>query len=94
MQALGVPVSGALDSPSLRIANALVGNSGDTGALEVLFKGPTLKVCADSIRIALAGTEGVIELLGDGGATIPAWRSVLLRRGQKFRVKRGRDSVC
>lgn len=94
MQALGVPVSGALDSLSLRIANALVGNSGDTGALEVLFSGPTLEVSADSIRIALAGTEGVIELLGDGGATIPAWRSVLLRRGQKFRVKRGQDSVC
>jgi len=94
MQALGVPVSGALDSLSLRVANALVGNSADTGALEVLFNGPTLEVCADSIRIALAGSEGAIELLGEDGTTIPGWQSALLRRGQRFRVVRGQDSVC
>jgi biotin-dependent carboxylase-like uncharacterized protein len=94
LQSLGVPVSGALDPFSLRIANALVGNPGDAGALEVLFNGPLLEVCDDSLRIALSGTEGAIELLGDDGGMIPAWRSVLLRRGRKFRLKRDQSSVC
>lgn len=94
MQALGVPVSGALDPLSLRAANALAGNSGDAGALEVLFNGPALEVCADSVRLALAGTGGVIELLGEGGASVPAWRSVSFRRGTRFRLGRVRDSAC
>lgn len=94
MQALGVPVSGALDPLSLRAANALAGNSGDAGALEVLFNGPALEVCADSVRVALAGTGGAIELLGEGGASVPAWRSVSFRRGTRFRLGRVRDSAC
>ncbi|MDX1513483.1 MAG: biotin-dependent carboxyltransferase family protein [Gammaproteobacteria bacterium] len=94
MQALGVPVSGALDPVSFRIANGLVGNPLNAGALEVYFNGPVLEVCADNVRVALAGTEGEIELTGDESATIPAWRSVLLRRGARFRVGRVSDSAC
>jgi allophanate hydrolase subunit 2 len=52
LQALGIPVSGALDSVSLRLANTLVGNAQATGALEILHHGPTLEVCAESVRVA------------------------------------------
>ena len=49
-QALGISVSGVLDTDSFDIANALVGNeSGNkvgTGALEIRMLGPTLKVTA------------------------------------------------
>ena len=61
-QALGVPVSGALDSIALRLVNALVGNAPATAALEFLHQGPTLEVAADSVRVAAAGGE--IEVLG------------------------------
>ncbi len=43
-QALGVPVSGALDSLALRLANALVGNPQGAAALEILGGGPTLQI--------------------------------------------------
>ncbi|HWZ68359.1 MAG TPA: allophanate hydrolase, partial [Stellaceae bacterium] len=39
-QAIGVPVSGALDGFSLRLANALVGNFSGSPALEILLSGP------------------------------------------------------
>ncbi|MDE3088416.1 MAG: KipI antagonist, partial [Chloroflexota bacterium] len=42
-QKFGVPVSGAMDSFALRAANALVGNSPDSAALEITVAGPTLR---------------------------------------------------
>ena len=57
-QHLGVPVSGALDHVSLRAANLLVGNAAGVGALEIAYQGPTLRVEADSVRIAVAGGPG------------------------------------
>ena len=41
-QAIGVPVSGALDPESLRLANALVGNAPDEAGLEILNQGPSM----------------------------------------------------
>jgi len=93
-QAFGVPVSGALDSESLEIANRLAGNSGDLAALEILHLGPTLEVAADSLRVAVAGGSAEIELLGDRPTTLGSWRSALLRRGEAFRVHRLGASVC
>src|SRR6516165_9185952 len=54
-QAIGVPVSGALDGVTLRLANALVRNPAGAPALEVLFSGPSFEVAADTVRVALAG---------------------------------------
>ncbi len=93
-QAVGVPVSGALDWMSLAIANRLVGNADGEGALEILIAGPEFEVDADSVRIALAGTEASIEMLGEGATTRPAHRSVTLRRGQSFRIGRLGDTAC
>src|SRR5215470_30526 len=61
-QAIGVPVSGALDGFSLRMANALVGNPFGSAALEVLLSGPTLEVAADTVRIALAGAGASLAI--------------------------------
>ena len=49
---LGVPRSGALDAPALRLANRLVGNGEDAAALET-----TLTGCA--VRLRSAGTVAV-----------------------------------
>jgi biotin-dependent carboxylase-like uncharacterized protein len=89
-QQLGVPVGGALDSVSLRVANALVGNAARTAALEVAYVGPTLIVEADDARLSVAGARAEIEILPDAsalrGSPIESMRSIRLHRGQALRI--------
>lgn len=96
-QHLGIPASGAMDPESLALANALVGNTRDCAALEIMFQGPALEVVAESVRVALAGTAASSEIAdGDGvSRPLPAGRSVLLRQGQVLRIGALPDtSVC
>jgi biotin-dependent carboxylase-like uncharacterized protein len=93
-QALGVPVCGALDAASLRLANALVGNPEGTGALEIRFVGPTLRVAAPSLRVALAGTATPVEILGGRSIKVDAGRSLTLKRGDVLRVGAVGDTSC
>jgi allophanate hydrolase len=90
-QALGVPVSGALDSLALQLANALVGNPAGAAALEILGVGPTLQIIADSVRLAVAGA-GLVLIHKE--RALPAWQSVTLFHGEVFRLVLGRESVC
>ena len=92
-QALGVPVSGALDAAALRLGNALVGNPPGAAALEILLSGPTLEVMAETARVAVAG-PGASLSIGDGVRVVPAWQSVVLARGDVFRINLGRELVC
>nr|WP_321443694.1 biotin-dependent carboxyltransferase family protein [uncultured Cohaesibacter sp.] len=85
-QAKGVPTSGALDFVNLRLANCLVGNEAGQGALEFRIMGPTMRVLAKSVRIALAGTQAVIEQLEPVAKRIPAYQSVTLTEGVLFRI--------
>jgi biotin-dependent carboxylase-like uncharacterized protein len=82
-QRYGVPTSGALDPLALRLANALVGNAPGVAALEILALGPTLVVEAESVRLALVGSE--IGLAVDG-TPVPAGRSVTASRGARISV--------
>lgn len=93
-QHLGVPVSGALDVVSLRLANILVGNDSRNAGLELLYTGPTLEVCADSARVALVGTASCIEQTGARQRRFAASRSIRFRRGDRFRVPALHDSRC
>lgn len=93
-QAFGVPVSGALDSDALRIANALVGNEPGEAALEVLHTGPALEITAPSLRLALAAYGGGIAVEGMEERMLPAWRSVTLARGTRLRILASRAAVC
>jgi len=70
-QAIGVPVSGALDGFSLRLANALVGNPPGAPALEVLISGPTFEVAADTVRVALRRVLFRSYLAIEGGVAVP-----------------------
>ena len=96
-QWLGIPVGGALDPVSLRAANALVGNPPDTGALEVLYLGPTLAVEAESIRMSFAGADAIIEVLAgtDAAHGTPgrdqAQHSAATRRGDPYRPARAQQ---
>lgn len=94
-QRLGVPVSGALDTSSLRLANTVVGNLSDTAGLEILVAGPTMKVEAESVRIALGGSGATIEIVeGSESGAIPAWHSVSLERGTIFRIGVLAETLC
>lgn len=93
-QDLGVPVSGALDAQSLRLANALVENAPGEAGLEILYFGPTLEVTAQSVCIALGGAGAKIELLGDEARSLPAWQSVILQQGQIFRISLPTQALC
>jgi len=92
-QAIGVPVSGALDGVSLRLANALVGNPPGTPALEILMSGPTFEVAADTVRVALAGA-GTSLAIGPEKARVVAGQSATLPGGEVIEVVVGRQSAC
>jgi biotin-dependent carboxylase-like uncharacterized protein len=91
-QAIGVPVSGALDATALRLANRLVGNPDNTAGLEILYSGPTFRVAAERVRLALAGADA--RLVVNDAATVPAWQSAGLARGDVVNVVVGRQSAC
>jgi biotin-dependent carboxylase-like uncharacterized protein len=96
-QSMGVPVSGALDGMSLMLANRLVGNHENVAALENLYHGVTLEVCADSVRVALTGSDTALQVMTKGKPDpmeIPPWHSALLRRGQVLRVGALTGPVC
>jgi biotin-dependent carboxylase-like uncharacterized protein len=62
---LGVPPSGALDVPALRLANRLVGNPESSAGLEVLFGG--LRLRADcSCTVAVTGPATPVSVNGRG----------------------------
>jgi len=55
MKHLGVTPGGCMDLESFSIANALVGNTSDTGVLEFAYQGPLLKLIKGRTKIAITG---------------------------------------
>jgi len=55
-QQFGMPVSGAMDSYSFKVANLLVGNNPDDACLEATFLPPHFEILSDTI-MAVAGGE-------------------------------------
>jgi len=92
-QAFGVPVSGALDGFSLRLANALAGNPLGTPAIEILISGPAFEVVADTVRVALAGA-GASLAIGPEKARVDTGQSVTLPREEVIEVIAGPQSAC
>lgn len=89
-QELGMPVAGAMDRIALALANALVGNPSDANAaaLEMGVLGPTLRVDADSVRIAIVGSIEAALIAAEGAAPKPLLsdRSHTLTRGQRLKL--------
>ncbi len=63
-QALGIPVSGAMDTWSARLANRLVGNPDGFATLEVTLVGPRF-VAERDIWMAVAGAAFAVTVDGD-----------------------------
>jgi len=93
-QDVGVPRSGPLDRVSLALANALVGNPAAAPCLEMLLQGPTLKVLAESVRVALVGCNATLEVRSANPRRIAAGQSVTLVRDEVLKVGSFSDSVC
>ncbi len=74
----GVPLSGAMDSFALRVANLLVGNRENVAGLEFALVGPELEFSADAL-IALGGAEC------EG---MPSWKPVIVRAGSRVNLGR------
>jgi len=73
----GMMMSGAMDSVSLRIANLLVGNEENEGALEVTLAGPSLRFEEDTL---IAITGGNLSPAINKKA-IPLSRPISVRKG-------------
>lgn len=93
-QDLGVPKGGALDPLNLRLANWLTGNDGGEGALEMRFSGPAFELRGASARIAVAGDGAEIEMQRFDDRRYPAYRSITLEDGQRFRLNLRGGGPC
>lgn len=81
-QAMGVPVSGALDKRSYRLANLLVGNSVGEAALEVTIVGPKLEVLAEA-DLTVTGALVPVKLNGE---EVGCWRSIRVKPGDLLEI--------
>jgi len=80
MQRFGVPVSGAMDAYSVRVANRLVGNDDDAAVLEITLAGPQLEFHTDHL-VAVCG--GDLSPTIDG-KPVPMRRPVRISRGSQL----------
>lgn len=86
----GVPLSGAADRVSLRLANLLVGNPEDAAALECTLLGPTLRFEQESL-VALVGAD-FPGFPGGVATRVPA--NAVLTLGHAIRGCRGYLAVA
>jgi biotin-dependent carboxylase-like uncharacterized protein len=83
----GLPLSGWLDGPLARAANALLGNPRDAAVLELRGVGTVLRVASGPVRVALAGRTAAQRVHQDGRRTpLPAWQSATLREGEMLQL--------
>jgi antagonist of KipI len=79
-QRFGVPVSGAMDEWSHRVANLLVGNPAGEATLEITLMGPSLRFTEPAL-IAIAGADLSPRI---GGHAVPHGTPVLVRAGSQL----------
>jgi KipI family sensor histidine kinase inhibitor len=86
---LGVPSAGPSDPLSLALANRLVGNAPDAGALEVTARGPRLRALCP-LYVAVVGASPEVRV---AGRSAPAGQVVPLSTGQELSVGALRDGL-
>lgn len=89
MRQSGVSYCGALDRPALEIANVLVGNPGNTAALEITL-GQCVIEFSQETWFALTGAGCDATL--DGKAVWTGWR-LRAKAGQRLTLKRPQHGV-
>ncbi len=76
-QRFGLPLSGAMDRPALRLANRLVGNADQAAGLEITLSGPALLFEREAV-IALTGADLSASL---DGTPITLWEATRVAKG-------------
>ncbi|KAB2952868.1 biotin-dependent carboxyltransferase family protein [Heliorestis acidaminivorans] len=76
-QGAGIPVAGAMDLFALQVANRLVGNDLNKGALEMTLQGPTLKFHKTTM-IAITGADMTATI---EGKPLPQWVNIPIPKG-------------
>lgn len=85
----GVPVGGAMDAWSHRLANLLAGNAEDEATLEILMTGPRLRFDQDAV-IALTGADLPASL---DGQAVPMHRRIPVPAGAVLAFGRRRAGL-
>lgn len=87
--AFGIPVNGALDQFSARVANTLVGNRQDAPLLEITAFDMSLRPDVRML-IAVTGAEATLTI---GGFEHPQWEPVLVEPGELVEVHRIKNGL-
>lgn len=74
---VGIPQSGAMDSLSADMANAVVGNHANAAVLECTYVGPQFTV-SEPVRIGVAGAPVEVKINGESA---PQWEPLDLQSG-------------
>jgi len=82
-QQFGMPVAGAMDQFSVQIANRLVGNEPDEGALEITMMGPELEFIGEAL-LAITGADLTPVI---NGKPAPMWQSFTVKMGDVLSFK-------
>jgi biotin-dependent carboxylase-like uncharacterized protein len=82
---LGVPPSGFLDAPAVRLANRLVGNPEDAAVLETTGSGPVLRLSGSGVVIAVTGAPAPVLI---DGRAVDQHTSILVQPGQTLQIGR------
>jgi antagonist of KipI len=85
----GVPVGGAMDAWSHRLANLLAGNAGDEATLEILMTGPRLRFDQSAV-IALTGADLPASI---DGQAVPMHRRIHVPAGAVLAFGRRRAGL-
>ncbi len=90
----GVPASGVLDPPSVRLLNRLLGNDAGAPVVEFLLGGPEIICAADSVRLALAGADAHVTRRDGSRFALRPFLTVTLHHGDRIAVGRTAKTVC
>lgn len=82
-QKYGIPVSGAMDTFALRIANLLVQNEQEEACVEVMFYGTSVTFTDDHL---IAITGGYLQPMING-KSVQMWRPIFVEKGSTLRFK-------
>lgn len=88
-QEFGMPVTGAMDDYSFRIANILVGNDEYETVMEATINGPEILFNIDAI-IAVTGANMLPKI---NGFSMPMWRSVKISKGDTLSFEMTREGT-
>lgn len=88
-QEFGMPVTGAMDDYSIRVANILAGNDEYDAALETTLNGPEISFNIDAV-IAITGANMVPKV---NGHIVPMWRSLKLSKGDVLSFEMAREGT-